>query len=124
MRYQQERGFSLIEVSISLAIVSIALVPTASAWLAISQANQAIGRKAEALVVAQQVIEREVRSKPYNPSPSNIGPLTDPTSNLVYQLTWDTVDTNLSRAIVTVKPSLSAPPLIRMVTLVAPEDLL
>ena len=118
-----EAGFSLIEVAIALAIVSIALVPTAQMWVAISQANRAIGQKAEALVVAQQILEREVRSKGYDAQPLGSFPGVDATSGLSYELTRVASGATLKRAEVRVFESGGGSLLIRMVTLTAKETI-
>lgn len=119
MPKKRERGFSLIEVAISLAIVSIALVPTAQMWVGISRANVAIGQKAEALVVAQQVLEREVRSKAYDDQPLGTFPGVDATSGLDYVLERTAAGPTMKRAEVNVRAA--GEPLIRMVTLTAKE---
>ena len=116
---RDERGFSLIEVAISLAIISIALVPTAKMWVAISQANVAVGQKAEALVIAQQVLERDVRSKAFDDQPVGTYQGVDATSGLRYVLTRTQPGTSLKRAEVNVYASEDH--LIRMVTLTAKE---
>ena len=114
-----ERGFSLIEVAISLAIVSIALVPTSQMWVALSRANVAVGQKAEALVVAQQVLEREVRSKAYAAQPLGSFDGVDTTSGLRYVLLRTEAGPRLKRTEVNVYAS--GETLIRMVTLSAKE---
>ena len=119
MPTQGERGLSLIEVAISLAIVSIALVPTSKMWVGISQANVAIGQKAEALVVAQQVLEREVRSKAYAEQRVGTFDGVDATSGLRYVLLRTEAGPSLKRTEVNVYAS--GEPLIRMVTLSAME---
>ncbi len=116
---REESGFSLVEVAISLAIISIALVPTAKMWVAISQANVAVGQKAEALVVAQQILEREVRSKAYDAQPVGRFEGVDATSGLRYVLMRTEPVSRLKRAEVNVYAS--GEPLVRMVTLTAKE---
>ncbi len=118
-----EAGFSLIEVAIALAIISIALVPTAQMWIGISQANRAIGQKAQALVVAQQVLEREVRSKAYDDQPLGSFPGVDATSGLDYVLERSASGTRMKRAEVRVFQAGEPAPLIRMVTMTAKETM-
>ncbi|GEM_PF-3036376 len=116
-----ENGFSLIEVAISLAIVSIALVPTAQMWVGISQANLAIGQKAQALVVAQQVLERDVRGKAFASQSvgSTVG--SDATSGMSYVLEITAPSPTVLRAEVNVSAPGAGGSLIRMVTLTAKE---
>lgn len=118
---RSEAGFSLVEVAIALSIISIALVPTAQMWLAISQANHAIGQKAQALVVAQQVIERDVRAKPFSAQgPGTVTGL-DASSGLRYELERVALGPGLLRAEARIMEPGQNTPLIRMVTLTAKE---
>lgn len=120
-----EAGFSLVEAAIAMLIIGIALVPTSRLWVSNAQANQAIGRKAEALLVAQQVLEREVRGKSFESLPTSPLSGDEPASGLQYELVLTPVagfEAGLKRAEVRVWQAGQAEIIVRLVTLAAKES--
>lgn len=113
-------GLTLIEIAVALGIVAIAVVPAVNMWLAASAANQATGDYAEALVVAQLLIESKVRVIAFDDQVSASG--VDAASTLAYDLQVVPLSPTLKRATATVKRPGSEEPLVRLVTLTAKEN--
>jgi prepilin-type N-terminal cleavage/methylation domain-containing protein len=98
-RLKKRPGVTLVELAISMAIIGIAVVPTATMWLRAAQANETSERTAKAMIVAQLVMESQVRVVSFDDQRSASG--TD-ASGLTYQLTVSNAATNLKRARVAV----------------------
>jgi hypothetical protein len=118
-----EAGASLIEVALSITLIAIALVPTSRLWLASAQADQAAAHKAEALAVAQRLLEQRVRAVPFAAVSGVAG--TDPATGLAYAMDLADVPgmpAGVKRVEIRVSRPTEPDPLIRMVTLTAKEQ--
>lgn len=62
---KRQRGFSLLEVAIAMAIFAIVMVPAATMWLAVSQASVVGEQLALATNLAERLLESRVRNVPY-----------------------------------------------------------
>jgi len=122
---RQEDGMTLIEVALALAIISVALVPTANMWLASAQSTQAAERLARAQLLAQRMLESQVRDVAYSQQAATSG--IDVTSGLSYDVTlsaqsYPSLSTpTLRRAVVTVRAA-DGTFLAQLTTLTAKED--
>lgn len=116
----KRKGLTLIEIAVALGIVAVALVPAVNMWLSASQANQATGDYAEALVVAQLLIESKIRVIAFDDQVSESG--VDAASALAYDLQVVPLSPTLKRATATVKRPGSEDALVKLVTLTAKEN--
>lgn len=120
-----QRGMTLLEVTIAIGIVSLALVPTANMWLAASQATVAAEQRSRATALAQRVLESSVRDVSYDQQVATSG--VDVESGLSYALTLAPAalaplsTPTLRRAQVTVTPAGGSDPLAELVSLTAKE---
>lgn len=121
----RQRGMTILEVTLAIAIVSIALVPTANMWLAASRATVAAEQRSQATALAQRVLESNVRDVAYDQQVATSG--VDVGSGLSYALTLEAAPLpplttrTLRRARVTVTPAGSPEPLVQLVSLTAKE---
>lgn len=122
----RQHGMTLLEVTLAIAIVSIALVPTANMWLASARATAAAEARAAAGALAQRVLESSVRDVAYDQQVATAG--IDVASGLSYALALDPVTlaaplttSSLRRATVTVTTRDSSRPLLELVALTAKE---
>lgn len=121
-----QAGMTLIEVTLALGIVSIALVPTANMWLAAAQATSAAEQRSKAMALAQRVLESNVRDVSYDQQVATSGIEID--SGLQYALTLTPeplpaplTTSSLRRAVVTVTPRGGDAPIVELVSLTAKE---
>lgn len=122
----RQRGMTILEVTVALGIVSIALVPTANMWLAAAQATAASEERAQATALAQRVLESSVRDVSYDQQIATSG--IDVASGLAYALTLAPATlapplstSTLRRAQVTVTAAGSAEPIAVLVSMTAKE---
>lgn len=122
----RQRGMTILEVTVALGIVSIALVPTANMWLAAAQATVAAEERAQATALAQRVLESRVRDVSYDQQIATSG--IDVASGLAYALTLEPATlapplstSTLRRAQVTVSAAGSAEPIAVLVSMTAKE---
>lgn len=123
---RREQGMTLIEVTLAIGIVSIALVPTANMWLAAAQATAAAEQRSKATALAQRVLESSVRDVSYDQQVATSGVEVD--SGLQYALTLEPATlpsplttATLRRAVVRVIPTGGDEPLVELVSLTAKE---
>ncbi|HEY9854814.1 MAG TPA: prepilin-type N-terminal cleavage/methylation domain-containing protein [Stenomitos sp.] len=122
----RQNGMTLIEVALAIAIVSIALVPTANMWLASAQATASAGQRSRASALAQRILESSVRDVSYDQQVATSG--IDVDSGLRYALTLAPATlapplktSTLRRATVTVTTTNDPQPLVELVSLTAKE---
>lgn len=120
------QGMTMLEVTLAIAIVGIALVPTANMWLAASQATAAAEQRSRATALAQRVLESSVKDVSYDLQVATSG--VDVASGLSYALVLEPaplapplVTNTLRRARVTVTPPGATEPLVELVSLTAKE---
>lgn len=124
---KNERGFTLMEVSIALAIVGITMIPAANMWVAISQASIASEQLARATNLAQRTLESRIRNVPFDEQQPASG--VDPETSLYYDLTFtpesiphQKIPSTLRRVEVSVSSPGEGTALVRLVTLTAKEN--
>ncbi|MBO9539998.1 prepilin-type N-terminal cleavage/methylation domain-containing protein [bacterium] len=123
MRWRHHAGFTLVEVSIAIAIITIALVPATIMRLKAAQANVAIEEREKFAILVQRLLETRVRAVPFAALTSVSG-VNDPDTNLKYDIAFSqyaTPSPSINKVTITVYPSNSAIPIDRLVTLVAKE---
>ncbi len=92
--FQNNRGFSLIEVMVALGIFSIGILAVASMQISAAQGNLSARMRTEAVTLASERLEI-LNSKGYNHNDLSPGTHTDSTND-VYLLEWTvTEDTTL-----------------------------
>jgi prepilin-type N-terminal cleavage/methylation domain-containing protein len=123
-----QRGFTLLEVALALAIIGITLIPAANMWLAVSQASIATEQLALATNLAQRTLESRIRNVPFEDQQPATG--LDPQTALRYTLTIASESIpghstpTLRRVEVTVSSPDSATPIVQLITLTAKENTL
>lgn len=122
----RQNGMTMLEVTIAIGIVSIALVPTANMWLAAARATAAAEERAQATALAQRVLESRVRDVSYDQQVATSG--IDVGSGLGYALSLAPATlapplstSTLRRAQVSVTAAGSAEPIVVLVSMTAKE---
>lgn len=120
------RGFTLIEVVISMGIITLALVPASNMWVASAEATSRTERLSEAMNLAQRTLETNFRNVPYSSQQATSG--MDPQTGLDYSLTLSVetlgspfVNHTLRKGEVVVTLHASLTPIVTLVALVAQE---
>lgn len=119
MKSRKEAGFTMIEVIVAIAIISIALVPTASMRLKAAQANAAIEEREKYAILVQRLLETKVRAVPFDQLVSSNA--VDMDTGFTYAITVTASSPTLRKVTITATAPGSATPIDRLVTLVAKE---
>lgn len=116
---KRQRGFTLVELAVAMAIVSVALVSTANLWLKATFADQTIMQRDDATMLIMQLLETQIRGVPYDHQVPTSG--VDSHTGLHYAMTFAQVTPTLRQITLTITAPGATTPFDSVVTLVARE---